>query len=115
MKILKIMLSITLIIEVINCMERTHNKVSIADLEKSHTLQALFNAAKPQGLEYLHHKQRLLSKSEAVLLLNNTCVFDYVEGRALKVNLCGDTFNSELFNKHNGEKAAEKAITTLRK
>lgn len=40
--------------------------------------------------------------------------FDYLNGRVMKIDLSGDSFDSWLFNRDNGEGAAEMAIQSLR-
>ena len=47
-------------------------------------------------------------------LLKEQSYFDYLYGRVLKVWIKGDELDSRLYNRDNGEGAAERAINTLR-
>lgn len=85
--------------------------MDISNLPKPKVLAALFNAAKPLGLGFLHHcPEHAMDETEAAELLAVDTYFDYLEGRLMKVNLSGDELNTWNYNHDNGENAAENAI-----
>ncbi len=86
------------------------NEIDISNLDKAKVLQALYKGAKPQGLGYLHYKLGPLKYDDAKRLLEKKRNYDYLSGRVLKIDLSGNTLNTRLYNRDNGENAAEKAI-----
>ena len=90
--------------------------VDISGLDRAEVLAALYNAARPQGMGFLHYKAESMTVEEAreQLAQGDRNSFDYVNGRVLKVDLSEDSFDSWLFNRDNGEGAAELAIQSLR-
>jgi hypothetical protein len=52
-----------------------------------------------------------MSVEEARKLLEETQVFDYLQGRVLKINLSGTILNTWLYNRDNGDNAAETVIS----
>lgn len=52
-----------------------------------------------------------MDESEAEHILHNQTYFDYLEGRVMKVDLSKDELRTDLYNRDNGENAAENAIT----
>ncbi len=90
-------------------------KISLIGLDKAEVLATLYNASKPQGLGFLHYDSKPMTSKEARILLKKTTYFDYVQGRVMKVDLLGDTFDPWLYNRDNGQGAAEKAIATISK
>jgi len=91
------------------------NKISLIGLDKAKVLAALYNASKPQGLGFLHYDPKLMTSKEAGILLKQTTDFDYVQGRIMKVDLSGDTFDPGLYDRDNGQVAAERAISVISK
>jgi len=89
------------------------DKISLIGLDKAEVLAALYNASKPQGLGFRHYDSKPMTSKEAGILLKQTTNFDYVQGRIMKVDLSGDTFDPWLYDRDNGQGAAEKAIATL--
>ena len=112
MKMLQIVLSISLIVGTMGAME--YNKIDISGLEKSAVLQALYNNAIPLGMGVVHYIPGELSDEQAKNILEKTCNFDYLHGRVLKVNICGDTLYTRLYNRDNGAGAAEKVVEKVR-
>jgi hypothetical protein len=89
--------------------------MNIAGLSKAKVLAALYNASKPQGLGFLHYDPRLITEAEAQALLDEgQTYFDYVHGRVMKVSLSGDELSTRLYNRDNGENAAETVIANLK-
>lgn len=86
-------------------------KISIAGMDKAAVLVALYNAAKPLGLGWLHYDSTPMPiESARKLLKSGQTYFDYVGGRVMKVDLSGDEFDSRLYDRDNGEGAAENAL-----
>ena len=87
--------------------------IDISQLNKSEVLAALYNSSKPQGLGHLHYDATLMTKEEAETLLETWTYFDYLKGRVMKVDLSEDTLHPELYDRDNGEDAAELALHHL--
>ena len=108
-------------------------RVHIRDLPKEQVLAALYNRASPQGMGILMYKSDVMTARRAFSLINfrgddscfmpgenprnelrNEFYFDYLFGRALKVDISGDVFSSKIYDEYNGDKAAEQVIEKLR-
>lgn len=88
--------------------------MNIAGLNKAKVLAALYNSSKPQGMGFLHFDHRPMTEDEAQKLLDAGCTyFDYLKGRAMKVDLAGDELRTRLYNRDNGDNAAERVIENL--
>ena len=88
--------------------------VNIAGLDKALVLAALYNAAKAQGLGFLHFTPQDMTRDEAAALLESSKYFDYLNGRVMKVAIDGDELRVGLYDRDNGAGAAERAIAPLR-
>lgn len=90
--------------------------ISIKGLNKATVLAALYNAAKVQGNGVLRYDAKPMSTKEAQQILdaNPNHSFDYLKGRVMKINLSGDELDTRLYNRDNGENAAERVINILR-
>ena len=91
------------------------NEISLIGLDKAEVLAALYNASKPQGRGFLHYDPKPMTSKEAGVLLKQTTDFDYLQGRVMKVDLSGDTFDPRLYDRDNGQGVAEKAIAVISK
>lgn len=90
--------------------------VDIKGLNKAEVLAALYNNSKPQGLGFLHFDAKDMTVAEAEEILKQTTDFDYLKGRVMKVNLSSDDgFKEWLYDRDNGNGAAERAIAELRR
>jgi len=87
--------------------------INLEGLDKAAVLAALYNAAKPQGMGFLHYDPKPMSVEEAQELLPQGD-FDYLKGRAMKVDLSGDQLDTWGYDRDNGEGAAQQAIDSLR-
>ena len=91
--------------------------VKTIGLDKAEVLAALFNNARPMGLgvvEYNPYYTMLIP--EAHHILQTTTRFDYLAGRVLKVDLSNDNeFDEWLYDRDNGEGAAQRAIDSIKK
>lgn len=88
--------------------------VSIKGLDKVEVLRALYDRARPLGMGFLSHTPGPMSRAEAETELTNGWYLDYIRGRVMKVNLKGDEFDPNLYDRDNGRGAAEAAIASLR-
>lgn len=92
--------------------------IDITGLNKADVLAALYNASHPQGLGWLHKTNEDMTTEQAQVLLDKQRPgdhFDYVQGRVIKVNLTSDTeFDPYLYDRDNGQGAAQHAIDRLR-
>ena len=90
--------------------------VDIKGLDKAEVLAALYNHSKPQGLGFLQFDPKPMSIDEAEEILKQTTDFDYLKGRVMKINLSSDDgFEEWLYNRDNGDGAAQRVINELRK
>jgi len=88
--------------------------MNISNYPRAEVLAALFNAAKPLGLGFIHYKpEHIMDESEAQELLTRQTYFDYHEGRLMKVDMSKDELRTDLYNRDNGENAAEDAILAI--
>ncbi len=91
------------------------DEIDLSGLRKADVLTALYNAAQPKGMGFLHFDPRPMNATEAQTLLDNgETYFDYLKGRVMKVDLKGDTLHPRLYDRGNGQGAAEAAIATIR-
>lgn len=94
------------------------NTVDITGLDKADVLAALYNASRPLGMGFLHYTPGGMPHEQAVALIGERepygSYFDYVQGRVIKVNLSGDSFDPWLYDRDNGYGAAERAIASVR-
>lgn len=84
--------------------------ININGLDKVEVLRALYNCAHPLGMGYLHYSKAPLTRQEAEGALKRSTYFDYLNGRVMKVNLGADEFEELLYDRDNGEGAAESAL-----
>lgn len=79
--------------------------------DKARALKALYNASKPLGLGALQFDPNPMTDAEAKQIIDSgQTYFDYLKGRVMKVNLEGDSFDPRLFDRDNGQGAAENAL-----
>jgi hypothetical protein len=89
--------------------------IDISDLDRAAVLAALFNGARAQGLGFVHHQEGNMTVEQAQAILDTgTTDFDYLQGRVLKVDLSGDSFDPWGYDRDNGEGAAHSVIRSLR-
>lgn len=89
--------------------------ISILDLDKAEVFAALYNGARAQGMRFLRYTPEPMTAEQARTRFgDNFGYFDYVDGRVMKVQLADDVFNPSLYNRDNGQGAAESVINTLR-
>jgi hypothetical protein len=88
--------------------------IDISGLDKAKVLQALYIYAQTQGLGRLQYQEGGLTYDEAQKMLRGNSYFDYVNGRVIKVNLAGDSFTPYLYDRDNGNGAAQRAVDMVR-
>ena len=90
------------------------SEILTVDLDKAEVLAALFNGARTQGAGFVQYSNTPMSALEARLLIERSTYFDYVQGRVMKIDLSGDSFDPWLYDRDNGQGAAERVINALR-
>lgn len=88
--------------------------VNISGLDKAELLAVLYNRANPQGMGFLHYVPGDMPIEEARKLVEAVDYFDYVKGRVMKVDISRDEMSTFLYNRDNGEGAAEAVVAKLR-
>lgn len=90
--------------------------VDITGLDKAEVLLALYNNSSCKGLGFLAGIVDDYTLQDARRDIDECPdhYFDYLRGRVLKVDLSGDSFDSWLYDRDNGEGAAEAAIKALK-
>lgn len=77
-------------------------------------MAALFNASRQQGMGFLDSRgDRDMSIERAAEILIITEDFDYLDGRVMKISLDRDEVETRLYDRDNGQGAAERAIAHL--
>lgn len=89
--------------------------MDISKLNKAKVLAALYNRAKTQGLGQLQDTPENMTQEEAQELLNSgQTYFDYHNGRVMKIDMSTDELRTDLYNRDNGDNAAEDAIMAIK-
>ncbi len=84
-------------------------------MDKASVLAALYNASKPLGMGFMSYDPEAMQPDEAAELLKQGTYFDYLKGRVMKLDLRGSLLDPGLYDRDNGEGAAERAIEAMRK
>ena len=90
--------------------------MDISKLDRAEVLAALYNASQPLGMGFMHFKDEDMTREQAQAELDARkprAYFDYLHGRVMKVDLSGDELGTRLYNRDNGEGAAERALASL--
>ena len=89
--------------------------IDISKLNKADVLAALYHAARPQGMGMLHFTPEPMTTEQAQALLDSgQTYFDYLHGRVMKVGLNGDSLRPALYDRDNGQGAAQRAIDSIK-
>lgn len=91
--------------------------MDITGLNKAAILAALYNGSKQQGMGFIHARGgegMTVEQAHAAIVAQGT-YFDYLYGRVLKIDLSEDDLYTVLYNRDNGQGAAERIIEELRK
>jgi len=90
------------------------NGISLAGLDKASVLAALYNASRPLGMGFLQYDPKPMTIEEAKDILTHQTYFDYLKGRVMKIDLSEDSLRTRLYDRDNGEGAAEAVLGHLR-
>ena len=89
--------------------------IDISGLSKAKVLAALYNNSQPLGLGRFQATDEDMTEGEAQVILDEgQTYFDYLKGRVLKVSLENDEFDPYLYDRDNGEGAAQRIIDNLK-
>lgn len=88
--------------------------IDLTGLGKATVLAALYNGARAQGAGFINYDPTPMEVNEATWLLKRQTYFDYLKGRAMKVELSGDQLDPRLYDRDNGQGAAQRVINALR-
>lgn len=99
--------------------------VNIAGLDKAEVLLTLWKSSRMQGMSFLgflssgeltleQAKHEIECRRHKSFDGKNSIYFDYLNGKVMKVDLGQDEFDSRLYDRDNGEGAAQQAIDNLR-
>jgi len=94
-----------------------NNNVSITGLSLALVFAALYNAARPQGMGFLHYNPTPATEAEGEKYLEKHKYADYVLGRVMKVdfeNAESDGIETWGYDRDNGEGAVKRVIDSLR-
>ena len=89
--------------------------MNIANLNKAAVLAALYNGSRQQGMGFMHARGdegMTVEQAQAEIDAQGT-YFDYLHGRVLKIDLSTDDLYTGLYNRDNGQGAAERIIESL--
>lgn len=86
--------------------------MNIKGISKAKILAALYNASRAQGMGFLQSGPQVMSEADAQRILDDGhTYFDYLFGRVMKIDLSSDELRTALYDRDNGQGAAEEAIT----
>lgn len=96
--------------------------IDISGINKAKLLAALYNAARPQGMGWLHAKEADMTEAEAASLIaaqrdDGVAWFDYVHGRPLKIGFDGNTLlRADLYDRDapGGAGSVQRIVDSLR-
>ena len=89
--------------------------MDISNFNKAEVLAALYNRAKPQGIGLLHATPGPMTTQEAKQYLDDgQTYFDYLKGRAMKIDLSTNEMRTGLYNHNNGDNAAETVLAEIK-
>ena len=90
--------------------------MNIAGLDKAEVLAALYNGSRQRGMGFLQTrgaKGMTVEQARDEISNNKLMCFDYLHGRVMKIDLRGDDLDTWLYNRDNGQGAAEAVIEAL--
>lgn len=90
--------------------------MNIKGLDQAEVLAALYNGSRQQGLGFLQARgAEGMTKEQAQKELDarGAFYFDYLHGRVMKVNVRDNELETRLYDRDNGEGAAERALAPL--
>ena len=92
--------------------------IDIKGKDKATLLAALYNNSIPRGLGMLHFEDKDMTVDEARDIIDSRDEmfkydFDYLKGRVMKVNLSGDEFRGDLYDRDNGQGSAQRVVDSI--
>lgn len=85
--------------------------INTKGMDKARVLMGLYNGSRILGMGILDPEaNKPLTYDEAKALLARQTYFDYLRGRVMKVDLKSDDLDPRLYDRDNGQGAAEFAI-----
>lgn len=90
--------------------------MNISNLPKAKVLAALYNGSKHQGMGFLQATGKTMTEAEAQQILEESgthLYFDYLYGKVMKIDLSQSDLDTRLYNRDNGEGAAERILENL--
>lgn len=99
--------------------------VNIAGLDKAEVLLALWQASQMQGMSFLgilasgeltleQAQKEIQERKHTGFDGKDIIYFDYLNGKVMKVDLGQDEFDPRLYDRDNGDGAAQRAIDNLK-
>lgn len=89
--------------------------IDISTLDRASVLAALYNASRPLGMGFMQFDPKPMQPSEAAELLKHHTYFDYLKGRVMKLDFKGNLLRVDLYDRDNGDGAAQRAIEAMQK
>ena len=86
--------------------------INITGVDKIEAFRRLYNAARPQGMGFLHHTPEEMTYEQAKAEFRDG-IFDYHRGRVMKVRLKDDELWPGAYDRDNGKGAALAALGDL--
>lgn len=106
------------------------NEVSIKGIDKAALLAALYNGSAPMGMGVFQARPEAMTIEQAREMIGvgddidrtirkdkgprRELYFDYVLGRPLKIDISGDTLQTGLYDRDNGQGSAARIVEQLR-
>lgn len=89
--------------------------IDISKASKAKVLAALYNASQPLGMGFLRFDPRNMTEAEAqeIFDASESKYFGYLKGRVMKIDLSGEELNPRLYDRDNGEGAAQAALSAI--
>ena len=99
--------------------------VNIKGMDKAEVLLALWKASQMQGMSFLgflasgeltlsQARKEIQERKHTNFDGTDSIYFDYLNGKVMKVDLGQDEFDSRLYDRDNGDGAAQRAIDNLK-
>lgn len=88
--------------------------IDIKGLDKAKVLKALHDHSHTQGMSAFGIFTDNLTIADCREFLKKTKYVDYFNGRVIKVDFSGDSFNETLYDRDCGAGAAAKAVDSIR-
>ena len=90
--------------------------MNIKELDKAEVLAALYNASRQQGMGFMNSRggsQMTVEQARKEIEANPSLYFDYLHGRVMKIRLKDDEMDERLYDRDNGQGAAQRALSHL--